>query len=66
MKLSHLFSPGKIGDCTLKNRIIMPLFPTKYATQSKVNKKILTVGNAASPGNLGSAFRSAAKAVMTI
>lgn len=41
MDFPHLFSPGKIGQCRLKNRIIMPLFPTKYATESKVTPKIL-------------------------
>ncbi len=41
MNLPHLFSSGQIGSCTLKNRIIMPLFPTKYATDSKVNQRML-------------------------
>ena len=40
MSFSHLFSLAKIGECSLKNRIIMALFPTKYATESKVNPKI--------------------------
>lgn len=40
MSFSHLFSPAKIGECSLKNRIIMALFPTKYTTESKVNPKI--------------------------
>ncbi|MFH1673696.1 MAG: FAD-dependent oxidoreductase [Pseudomonadota bacterium] len=40
MSFPHLFSSGKIGECSLKNRIIMPLFPTKYATESRVNPKI--------------------------
>ena len=41
MNFPNLFSSGSIGECSLKNRIIMPLFPTKYATESKVNPKIL-------------------------
>ena len=41
MSFPNLFSPGKIGECNLKNRIIMPLFPTKYATESKVTPKIM-------------------------
>lgn len=41
MSFPNLFSPGKIGECNLKNRIIMPLFPTKYATESKVTLKIM-------------------------
>ncbi|MFO7555708.1 MAG: FAD-dependent oxidoreductase [Desulfobacterales bacterium] len=41
MRFPNLFSPGHIGKCHLKNRIIMPLFPTKYATESKVNPKML-------------------------
>jgi 2,4-dienoyl-CoA reductase-like NADH-dependent reductase (Old Yellow Enzyme family)/siroheme synthase (precorrin-2 oxidase/ferrochelatase) len=41
MSFPHLFSSGRIGGCSLKNRIIMALFPTKYATESKVNQKII-------------------------
>ena len=41
MNFPNLFSPGRMGRCRLKNRIIMPLFPTKYATDSKVNPKML-------------------------
>jgi len=41
MRFPNLFSPGNIGHCHLKNRIIMPLFPTKYATDSRVNPKML-------------------------
>ncbi len=41
MKFSHLFSSGRIGELNLRNRIIMPLFPTKYATESKVNPRML-------------------------
>ncbi len=41
MRFPNLFSPGNIGHCYLKNRIIMPLFPTKYATDSRVNPKML-------------------------
>lgn len=40
MYFPHLFQPGKIGRCTLRNRIIMPLYPTKYATDSKVNDRM--------------------------
>lgn len=53
MNFSHLFSPGKIGNCTLKNRIIMPLFPTKYATKSKVNPKMLAFYKARARGQVG-------------
>lgn len=41
MHFPHLFEPGQIGSCHLRNRIIMPLFPSKYATESKVNPKML-------------------------
>jgi len=41
MNFPHLFAEGNIGQCNLKNRIIMPLYPTKYATKSKVNPKML-------------------------
>ena len=40
MSFPHLFSSGRIGECHLKNRIIMALFPTKYATENKVNQKM--------------------------
>lgn len=41
MNFSNLFKPGSIGRCRLRNRIIMPLFPTKYATESWVNPKMM-------------------------
>jgi len=41
MTYSHLFQPGNIGTCKLRNRIIMPLYPTKYATDSRVNDRML-------------------------
>lgn len=41
MTFPHLFEQGSIGGCRLRNRIIMPLFPTKYATDSRVNERIL-------------------------
>jgi len=41
MSFPNLFSSGNIGGCNLKNRIIMPLFPTKYATESKISPKII-------------------------
>ncbi|MBU4344856.1 MAG: FAD-dependent oxidoreductase [Proteobacteria bacterium] len=50
MSFSHLFSPAKIGECSLKNRIIMALFPTKYATESKVNPKIMEFYRARAKG----------------
>ncbi|MEW6328338.1 MAG: FAD-dependent oxidoreductase [Thermodesulfobacteriota bacterium] len=40
MYFPRLFTPGTIGTCNLRNRIIMPLYPTKYATESKVNDRI--------------------------
>lgn len=36
----NLFTPGTIGNCNLRNRIIMPLYPTKYATESKINQRM--------------------------
>jgi len=53
MNFPCLFSPGKIGDCTLKNRIIMPLFPTKYAINSKVNSKMMGFYKARAQGGIG-------------
>jgi 2,4-dienoyl-CoA reductase-like NADH-dependent reductase (Old Yellow Enzyme family)/thioredoxin reductase len=52
MRFPNLFSPGSIGVCHLKNRIIMPLFPTKYATESKVNPKMLEFYRARAKGGV--------------
>lgn len=52
MRFPKLFSPGNIGDCHLNNRIIMPLFPTKYATDSRVNPKMLEFYRARAKGGV--------------
>jgi 2,4-dienoyl-CoA reductase-like NADH-dependent reductase (Old Yellow Enzyme family)/thioredoxin reductase len=52
MRFPNLFSPGNIGHCHLKNRIIMPLFPTKYSTDSRVNPKILEFYRARAKGGV--------------
>jgi len=52
MHFPNLFSPGNIGHCHLKNRIIMPLFPTKYATDSRVNPKMLEFYRARAKGGV--------------
>jgi len=52
MKFPYLFSSASIGKCNLKNRIIMPLFPTKYATESKVNPKIMEFYRARARGGV--------------
>ncbi|GAB4538713.1 MAG: FAD-dependent oxidoreductase [Thermodesulfovibrionia bacterium] len=41
MLYPHLFQPVNIGTCELRNRIIMPLYPTKYSTDSSVNERML-------------------------
>lgn len=41
MYYPNLFKPGRIGSCHLKNRIMMPLYPTKYARQGKPNPKMV-------------------------
>jgi len=41
MNYTHLFQPGQIGSLSLKNRILMPLYPTKYATESRVNERMI-------------------------
>jgi 2,4-dienoyl-CoA reductase-like NADH-dependent reductase (Old Yellow Enzyme family)/thioredoxin reductase len=53
MHFPALFSPGMIGGCSLKNRIIMPLYPTKYATDSRVNAKMLEFYRARARGGVG-------------
>jgi 2,4-dienoyl-CoA reductase-like NADH-dependent reductase (Old Yellow Enzyme family) len=52
MRFPNLFSPGNIGECHLKNRIIMPLFPTKYATDNRVNPKMLEFYRARAQGGV--------------
>ena len=41
MEFPHLFTPGNIGPCQLRNRIMMPLYPTKYAREGKINSKMV-------------------------
>lgn len=41
MAYLNLFQPGNIGTCNLRNRIIMPLYPTKYSQDSRVNERML-------------------------
>ncbi len=41
MNFPNLFQKGNIGLCELRNRIIMPLYPTKYATDGKPNPKMV-------------------------
>src|SRR4030042_1752438 len=41
MHFPHLFQEGTIGTCILKNRLIMSLYPTKYATDSRVNERMV-------------------------
>jgi len=53
MSFPHLFSSGQIGTCRLKNRIIMPLFPTKYATENKVNQKMTEFYRTRAKGGVG-------------
>jgi 2,4-dienoyl-CoA reductase (NADPH2) len=53
MSFSHLFSPAAIGQCELKNRILMALFPTKYATDSRVNPKMMGFYRARARGGVG-------------
>lgn len=53
MKFPHLFEQGRIGDCQINNRIIMALFPTKYATESKVNPRMKEFYRARARGGVG-------------
>ncbi|MBI5409469.1 MAG: FAD-dependent oxidoreductase [Nitrospirae bacterium] len=41
MAYMNLFRTGRIGNCELRNRIIMPLYPTKYSHDSRVNERML-------------------------
>jgi 2,4-dienoyl-CoA reductase-like NADH-dependent reductase (Old Yellow Enzyme family)/thioredoxin reductase len=53
MKFPHLFEPGTIGGCQINNRIIMALFPTKYATESKVNSRMIEFYRSRAKGGVG-------------
>jgi 2,4-dienoyl-CoA reductase-like NADH-dependent reductase (Old Yellow Enzyme family) len=53
MSFPHLFSSGRIGKYHIKNRIIMALFPTKYATESKVNQKMTEFYRTRAKGGVG-------------
>lgn len=53
MKFPHLFEPGAIGECRINNRIIMALFPTKYATKSKINPRMMEFYRARARGGVG-------------
>jgi 2,4-dienoyl-CoA reductase-like NADH-dependent reductase (Old Yellow Enzyme family)/thioredoxin reductase len=50
MPFPHLFKAGNIGQCELKNRIIMPLYPTKYAREGKTNPKMVEFYRARAAG----------------
>lgn len=50
MDFPSLFTRGAIGACSLRNRIIMPLYPTKYATDSRVNEQMLEFYRARAKG----------------
>ncbi|MFC1857873.1 FAD-dependent oxidoreductase [Thermodesulfobacteriota bacterium] len=52
MKFPYLFSTGSIGTCHMNNRIIMSLFPTKYAVDSRVNPKMLEFYRARARGGV--------------
>ncbi len=41
MHFDYLFQEGKIGSAILRNRLIMSLYPTKYATDSRVNERMI-------------------------
>jgi 2,4-dienoyl-CoA reductase-like NADH-dependent reductase (Old Yellow Enzyme family)/thioredoxin reductase len=41
MHFPHIFQEGRIGSAALRNRLIMSLYPTKYATDSRVNERML-------------------------
>src|SRR5512139_1496477 len=41
MHFPHIFQDGRIGSAALRNRLIMSLYPTKYATDSKVNERMI-------------------------
>lgn len=53
MSFPHLFSSGQIEKCHIKNRIIMALFPTKYATENKVNQKMTEFYRTRAKGGVG-------------
>ena len=53
MDFANVFSTAAINECSLRNRIIMPLYPTKYATESRVNPRMLEFYRARAKGGVG-------------
>ena len=47
-----LFNPIKIGVLDLRNRLIMALYPTKYATDSMVNDRMMAFFRARARGGV--------------
>ena len=41
MNFPHLFKAGDIGACRLRNRIIMSLYPTRYAVEGKAGQQLV-------------------------
>jgi len=48
----RLSAEGRIGTCLLRNRLIMPLYPTKYATDSLVNERMIEFYRARARGGV--------------
>lgn len=53
MSFPHLFTPFNIGECVLQNRIVMSLYPTKYATDSRINQRMIEFYRARARGGVG-------------
>ena len=52
MQFPNLFKKGNIGSCQLRNRIMMPLYPTKYAREGKINPKMVEFYRARARGGV--------------
>ncbi len=52
MHFPHIFQKGRIGSAALRNRLIMSLYPTKYATDSKVNERMIEFYRARARGGV--------------
>lgn len=51
--MNHLFSPVKIGNLTVKNRIVMPAMHLNYTADSMVNEKVIAFYEARAKGGAG-------------
>ncbi len=53
MQFPYIFQEGSIGNIRLRNRLIMPLYPTKYAIGGRVTERMLAFYRERAKGGVG-------------